>query len=166
MAEKDTQFKEKIKQSGTFDFKDLYSFAYEWLDGEGYNVAEKKYAEEVSGDSKKIEIEWETKKKVSDYFQFVIKVDWKMLNLKNVEVIREGKKIKLNSGQAEIKVSGVLVKDYESRWEDRPIWKFLRGVYDRYIIRSRIDEYEDKITSQADDFVNQLKAYLAIEGKR
>ena len=45
MAEKDTIFKGKIKQEGMFDFKEFYSFAYDWIISEGYDLTEKKYSE-------------------------------------------------------------------------------------------------------------------------
>ncbi|MDD5191638.1 MAG: hypothetical protein PHH54_02045 [Candidatus Nanoarchaeia archaeon] len=166
MAEKDTVFSGKIKQKAIFHFKDFYGFTYDWLVGEGYKVTEKVYSEEISGDAKKIEIEWEAKKKVSDYFRFVIQVRWMILGLKNVEVQREGKKLKMNSGQVELKVKGVLVKDYEHKWEDYPVWKFLRGMYDRYIIRSRIEQYEDKLKEEVEEFIAQSKSFLVIEGMR
>ena len=166
MAEKDTIFSGKIKHKGMFGFKDFYSFAYDWLCEESYNVTEKSYSEEITGDSKKVEIEWEAKKKISDYFRFLMKISWKVLNLKEVEIVKEGKKVKTNSAQVEIKIKGIIVKDYDSRWENNPFAKFMRGVYDRYVIKSRIDEYEDKIKSESDEFVDQCKAFLALEAKR
>lgn len=165
MAEKDTITKGKVVQKGIFPFKDFYKFAYNLLREEDYKLIEKKYEEEITGDSKKVEIQWEAKKKISDYFQFFIKVDWRFLEMKDVEVVKEGKKVKMNSGIAEIKVAGILVKDYEHRWEDNPFWKFLRGIYDRYIIKSRIDKYEDKIKEEVDEFVAQCKSFLALEGR-
>ena len=165
MAEKDTITKGKIKQAGFFDFKDLYSFVYDLLIHNGYDVNEKNYSEKVAGESKDIDIEWEALKKVSDYFKFQLKLTWKILGLKSVEVQRDGKKVKTNQGVLEIKFSAVLVKDYESRWEEAAIWKFLRGVYDRYVIRDRIEDYEEKILSDLDEIIGQIKSYLAIEGQ-
>tara|TARA_Y100000310_G_C20273585_1_gene619192 strand:+ start:167 stop:667 length:501 start_codon:yes stop_codon:yes gene_type:complete len=165
MAEKDTIFKGKIKQAGIFDYKEFYSFAYDWLVEEGYNVTEKAYAEKVAGDAKDVDIVWQAKKKISDYFQFLIKVDWKILGMKKIKVKKEDKEVSMNSGLVEIKFAAVLVKDYEHKWEDKPIWKFLRGIYDRYIIRSRIDEYEEKIKEEVDELIAQSKSFLAIEAK-
>jgi len=165
MAEKDSIFKGKVKQAGIFDFKEFYSFLYDWLAGEGYNVVEKTYSEKVAGDAKDIDINWEAKKKVSDYFRFVIKVDWKILGMKKIKVKKEDKEVSMNSGLVELKFNAVLVKDYENKWEDHPFWKFLRGIYDRYIIRSRIDDYEDKLTEETDELIAQCKSFLAIEAK-
>ncbi len=166
MAEKDTVFKGKIKQEGIFNFNDFYSFAYKWLKDEGYKVVEKSYGEKVMGDAKELLIIWEAKKKVSDYFKFTINITWLILNMKKVKVKRDNKEINMNSGTVELRFQAVLVKDYESRWEDQPIWKFLRGVYDRYIIKSRINQYEDDLGDELDELIAQAKSFLVVEGKR
>ena len=132
---------------------------------EGYRIQEKNYTEGIVGDNKKTEIKWIALKKVSDYFRYMIQVDWLVLNMKNVEVQREGKKIKMNSGEVELRIKGILIKDYEHKWEDNPFFKILRGIYDRYLIRSRVEKYEDNVLDETEEFAAQVKAYLAIEGK-
>jgi hypothetical protein len=138
---------------------------YDWFINEDYDLMEKKYAEKVSGDAKEIEIIWEGYKKVSDYFRFVIKARWIILGMKDVEVQREGKKIKMNSGTLEVNFQAILEKDYESRWEGKPMFKFMRGVYDRYIVRSRIEAYEDKVVGELLKLIDETKAFLALEAK-
>jgi hypothetical protein len=165
MAEKDVVFATKLKHGGLFNFKDFYSFVYDWLTEQGYSVSEGAYSEKVTGDQKSIDISWSASKKISDYFKFTISVSWMILGMKNVEVEKEGQKIKMNTGALEMKFKGVIVKDYESRWEDNPVWKFMRGIYDRYIIKSRIDEYESKLAGEVDELVSQCKAFLALEAR-
>ena len=58
-----------------------------------------------------------------------------------------------------------LVKDYEGRWEDEPLWKFLRGTYEKYIIRTTNDEYEDRLEDDALEYIDQIKAFLQLSGK-
>ncbi len=165
MAEKDTIYKGKIKQGGIFSFKDFYNFTYDWLKEENYDMFETNYTEKVKGDSKQIEIRWEAHKEISDYFKFVIELKWLILGMKSIEVMKEGKKVKMDTGVLEIKYKALLVKDYENRWEDHPMWKFLRGLYDRYIVRSRIDDYEIRLLDEVDEFVSQCKSFLAIAGQ-
>ena len=165
MAEKDTIFKGKIKQGGIFNFRDFYSFVYDWLREENYDLFETNYTEKVKGDAKQIEIKWEAHKEISDYFKFMIKLQWMILGMKTVEVMKEGKKVKMDSGLIEIKFSSFLIKDYEHRWEEHALWKFLRGLYDRYIIRSRIDDYEIRLLQETDELISQCKAFLAIAGQ-
>ena len=145
MSEKDIVFKGKIKQTGIFSFKDFYSFIYDWLREENYDVFEKRYTEKVKGDTKDLEITWNAEREISDYFKFVITMDWLILGMKSVEVQKEGKKVKMESAALEIKFRAILVKDYEDRWENHPFWKFMRGLYERYIIKNRVDEYQIKL---------------------
>lgn len=166
MAEQDKVFEGKVKHTGLFNYKELYTFTYKWLIDEGYKVDEKVYSEKVTPGGKELDIDWEASKKVSDYFKFVIKAKWKILGMTSVDAEDPNtkKSIKLEKGQIEIKVTAVLVKDYEHRWENTAFLKFLRGVYDRYLVRARIEDYEKKIFGEADEFIAQTKAFLALEG--
>jgi hypothetical protein len=164
MSELDRVFSGKVKQTGIFDFKELYRYCYTWIVDEGYLLTEKTYSEKITPTGKELEIIWEARKKISDYFRFNIKINWRILGMTSVEVEEGGKKLKMDKGQVEIKVEAVLEKDYEHRWENNSFSKFLRGVYDKYIIRGRIDQYEGKIFMETDEFLAQVKSFLAISG--
>ena len=64
-----------------------------------------------------------------------------------------------------MKFKGVFERDYEDKWEKKPLWKFLRGIYDKYIVRTTLDEYQGKLSSQAVDFVKEVKSFLQLEVK-
>lgn len=168
MAEKDKLVSNKIKYDGIFSFKDFYKFCYDWLSEEtGLLLSEKKYKEKLSGDSKNIEIEWSGLKEVSDYFKFEIEIKFNILGLSNVEATNSGgKKVKTNKGSIEVGIKGTLVRDPKGRFEKNGFLKFLRGVYEKMIIASRIEQMEGKIISDCDEFLAQAKAYLDLEGKR
>lgn len=165
MAERDKIFESKVVHSGIFDFKETYAFAYSWLIDEGYEVREKKYSEKVKVDGKEVEISWEVWRKISDYFKFYATVKWRILRMNSVEVEKNGVKVKLNKGQPEIKIQAYLERDYEKKWEGRAFRKFLRGLYDKYIIKHRIDQYEEKLFKEFDEYATQLKSFLTLEGK-
>jgi len=165
MSEKDQIFAEKMKYTGIWNFGEVYRFIYDWFVDRGYKVVEKGYTEKIKADGKELEIRWEAKKKISDYFRFVIKANWLILGMTEIEAQKEGAKVKMNKGYIEIKFTAILEKDYEHRWENTAFIKFLRGVYDRYIIRGRIDSYEDKLLEETDEVIAQAKSLLAIEGK-
>ena len=133
---------------------------------DGYFVEEKKYIEEVSGDTKKIEIGWTATSKVSDYFKNELKISWRIIGLKNVEVEKDGKKVKMNNGSFEVKINATLIKDYANTWENSSQMKFLRGVYDRFIIESTIKQYEDILFNDLVKVAEDLKAFLTLEGRR
>ena len=167
MAETDKIYEMKFKFEGFFDFKALYNFVSKWLSTYGYGVIEEKsYTEKIKPEGKELEVIWNARKSVSDYFRFLLKITFRAFGMSSVEVQKGDVKIKLNKGSVEISISGLLEKDYESRWETSPFNKFMRGVYDRYIIKSRIESYEGKIMEEVDELCAQLKSYLEMEGKR
>lgn len=167
MAEKDTVFSSSMKYKGVFSFKDLYAFAYEWLTEEtGLDVGEGKYEEKIKGDSKDIYIEWTGTKEVTDYFKFQVDVTFTISALKNVEITQGGKKISTNQGGAKIAVKGTLVRDYKGKFETTAFNKFLRSIYEKYVITSRIEQFEGKLWGKCNTFLEQVKAYLALEGKK
>ncbi len=168
MAEKKEIFTSKMKYSGIADFKDFYRFCYEWLRDETglSNLAEEEYVEKIAGDSKEIELKWKGSNKFTDYFKFQAKIKMRILGLKNVEIQKDGKNIKTNKGNFEVKISGILIRDYNDKFERSGFLKFIRGIYDKYLVPSEIDKYEDKIADECNKFLEQAKAYLALEGKK
>ena len=86
--------------------------------------------------------------------------------LKNVEVSQGGKKIETNQGIVELRVNSFLVRDYKGKFETNAFNKFLRSIYEKWVIVSRIEEFEYKIKEDSGEFLNQAKAYLDLEGKK
>ncbi|MFH1608289.1 MAG: hypothetical protein ABIA78_04105 [archaeon] len=164
--EKETIFKGKMSYTGISKFSDFYEFSYEYLTEEaGLDVAEKKYKEKLQGDSKRLEIDWIADRKITDYFKFEIEIKFVVENLKEIEINKDGKKIKTNSGKIKVAIKGNLIRDYNGRFEKSAWQKFSRGIYEKWIIPSRIEQYETDLFVECDKFSAQVKAYLDLEGK-
>jgi len=167
MAEKDTKFSSNIKYNGVLVFSEFYKFCHSWLLEElGLEIAEEKYAEKIEGDTKNIDIVWVCTKKLTDYFKFEMKVEFEIRKLAKIEITKGTAKIKADKGDIKVKVKGVLIRDYEGKFETNGFLKFLRAIYEKYVIPSRIDQFEEKIIGDCDEFLNQGKAYLNLEGKK
>lgn len=167
MVEKDVIFSSKIKYNGLFLFKEFYQFCYDWLVDElELDVAEKKYNEKISGNEKEIKVEWEGERKVTDYFKFNVKVEFHVMGMVEVETMQQGKKIKMDKAIMDLKVKGTLMRDYEGKFETTAHKKFVRSVYEKWVIPSRIEQFEEKLITDCDEFLSQAKAYLDLEGKR
>lgn len=166
MVEKEKVFSSKVKYGEIFNFAEYYKFCHDWWDEEGYWVVEDKYVEKLKGDAKEIDVEWTCKKKITDYFLFEIKVKFKVINMKKIEINYGGNKINTNKGTVETNATGNLVRDYESKFESSGFLKVLRGIYEKWVIPSRVEEFEDKLVDTCNDFLNQAKSYLDIEGKK
>jgi len=167
MSEKDKVFSNKTKYKGVFSFPDFYQFAYDWLKDEtGLLLSEDKYKEKLAGDSKNLEIEWTGRRDMTDYFRFEMKVLFRIIGMTNVEVMQDGKKVKANKGEVEMKIEGSLIRDYKSKFEKSGVHKFLRAIYEKGVIAARVEQFEVKIIEDCNEFLSQVKAYLDLEGKR
>lgn len=167
MSEKETIFSSKIKYVGIFSFKDFYKFCYDWLTEEtGLDIEEGKYEEKITGDSKNIVVEWTGTREVTDYFKFEMKISFKIGNLQNVEIQQGGAKVSTNKGSIGVEVKGNLIRDYEGKFEHSGFQKFMRSTYEKWVIPSRVEEYETKLSENCDEFLSQAKAYLDLEGKK
>ncbi|MFH1503297.1 MAG: hypothetical protein ABIE36_01415 [Candidatus Diapherotrites archaeon] len=167
MAEKEEIFSSKVKYEGIFDFQEFYKFCHQWLIEEmQLDIMEDKYSEKISGDSKGVKIEWTGTRKVTDYFKFSVNVKFEIFNLINVEITQNGRKIKTNNGIVEAKVKSTLIRDYDGKFEKTATKKFMRSVYEKWVIASRIEQFETKLISDSNEFLAQAKAFLDLEGKK
>jgi hypothetical protein len=166
MAEKEIIIAEKLDYSGLLKFSDFYQYAHTWFSEESYGVTEEKYSEKITGNSKEIDIEWKASKQISDYFKLEQKIKFEIKSLVEVEVEIDGKKAKMQQGKVRVDIKGALVKDVKSAWDPKPMLRFLRDVYDKYIIPQKVDAMEDKIKADVKDFKEEMKSFLDLSGKR
>ena len=166
MAEKELVSRERLDHSGLFNFADLYSFMYRWLDEEEIGVIEKKYSEKISGNARDIFFEWGARKKLSDYYwmEFTIKTD--VTGLTDVEVEIEGKKKKMNKGKISIDIKAFLVIDPEGKWEENSWYRWWRDVYNKYIVPERVKARELKVFGTLVELKDEIKAFLELTGRR
>ncbi len=154
-----------LKHIGFVNFSDFYDFCYQWFLDEEYFLTERLYKEKLSDAGKEIRIKWKATKNVTDYFRNVIEIKWHILGLNEVEIERNGQKEKTNKvKELRMDFDVDLEKDYEHKWEDKPLYKFFRGIYDRYIMRTTTDEYEIRLQKKALSLIKEIKSYLQLEG--
>lgn len=144
----------KITRTGIIDFKEAYNLMEEFLLQKGYDLTEKEQGFDEAGTFK---MKWWAFRKVDDYTAFNIEISVGGSDIKDVVL----KKKKALSGKFVIKFESYLEKDYEGRWEE-PLQKFLRGVYDKFIIGSKFDKYEKDLKEETYAIYNEVKSYLGV----
>jgi hypothetical protein len=168
MVEEETVFSSKVSYNGFFSFKDFYTFCYNWLKDEtGITFfSEDKYSEKLAGDAKNIDIEWTGTRDLTDYFRFKIKIAFSIKGLTQVKIKKNGVEIETNKGTVEIKAKGLILKDYQNKFEMTAFKKTLRSFYEKYIIQSTIKEFKGRISTDCDEFLAQAKSFLDLEGRK
>lgn len=161
MVERDTIVpKVKIKDKSIFSLEELYKMLYRWFELYQYDFQEQEYRDnDMGGGQKHLEIKWRAERKINDYFKFVIETQFLVLGLEKVEIEKAGVKQATNKGEVEIRITAYILKDYDNKWE-RAEWRFFRDLYEKFVIKTRIEDYEGQLYEETYKYMDEIKAFL------
>lgn len=154
----------RLSYNGSFDVIEFYKKVEDWIRENGLEKETKKKLEHVIPKGKKIEWFIECWKNVADYAKTVVRMRALLNNVREVEVMKEGSKIKLNQGDVLIILDAFLETDIEGRWQQKPWFFFLSSLFDKFIwrVKEKFDEPLRRETNDLHktltDFFNSYKA--------
>lgn len=149
-----------LEYEGLFDCADLFRLIDDWFKQNGYDKSELKHIEKVREKGKFIDYEIVPFKKVSDYAQQDIDVRVMVNNMVATEITKNKQKIQLNKGKVTITINAYLVTDILERWESKPLFFFLRVLFDKFVHKRYMDQYDKALMTDVQNLHSELKAYL------
>lgn len=152
----------KLNYQGLFEVNELFKAVDAWFYEKGYDKYEKKNEEQVLPTGREIVLELRPWKKITDYAKNEIRVRMFMHNIKEVEIEKDGTKVKLNQGEIQIIFDGYMETDYENKWENKPLFFFIRTLFDKYIYRGYTSKFEGNLVDDVHDLHTRIKAFLNI----
>ena len=156
----------RIKQSLTFDMKELYKNLKTWFADRSYGIAEPSYSEKPTRDGlKKTEFVWCAEKKMDPYSKLVMDVVFKG-ETKDMVVDKEDKKQLVQEGDVEIIITCYIKRDLEDDYalkEKSGMQRFLRELVDKFSKKSKFEDYERKLQKDRDTIVYDIKTYLKMQ---
>src|SRR3989344_6441045 len=151
---------QKIRMDGTINFSELYTHMKNWLEDMGYaneKTIENKYIERVKDGKKQIKKALHGEKKISEFFIYNIDTYILVLAMSDVEVQQEDRKVKLQKGSFEIRISSHITST--SRWDEL---KGFQRIYMNLFIRKRIDVYIEELYKKSTSFHSYIKSLLGL----
>jgi len=148
----------KVSEDSVFSMADLFKCLKSWFDRNGYLFYEKEYLDKVKETGKQASVKWAPEKKVDDYVKLHIDVRIKFNNLRDVE----GKHGMMNKGSVSVKFESFIEKDYEDRWESNFLQKFMRSMYDYFVLRDKLDTDKEQLKQDTYAAFNEVKAFLGL----
>ena len=150
----------RLNYEGLFKVTDLYKTVDNWLREKGYDKREKMMAESVTKGGKYVEWIMEPWKKITDYATIVIKLRVILTDIQEVEVEIDNQKVNMNQGKARFVFDGYIETDYESKWESKPLFFFLRTIMDKYIFKPYTVGFDSNAASDINDLNMRIKSFL------
>ncbi len=151
---------ERLSYSGVFAIKEVIKVINDWAADKAYFMVELSHIESVKEDGKYADIKLEPFKKLSDYAKSIVKIRITIDGAKDTIVEIDGKKKKLYDGTIKFLFDGILETDYESRWEQKPIFYILRTIFEKYVYAPFISKFEKKVAGDVKDLKTNLKSFL------
>lgn len=138
-----------IKHRGFLDFEKLLKSIRQWFIDEDFGsinipVHLQKYPTTTGVEH---EFRYKCEKVVTEYVKFNFEIFMRAFNLRDIEIVHEGKKMKMQEGQIMIEIIPSLELDWQKRFSGPAPWKsFLAALdefYRNYIIKYKICDYWD-----------------------
>ncbi|MBI4145970.1 hypothetical protein HY489_01385 [Candidatus Woesearchaeota archaeon] len=155
--------KEKIAYEGVFNAKETIATIKTWFSDKRYNPIEKRHTESIRPEGKYILLEFAPFFKFTDYAKSMLEIRVEFNEVKDVVVERDGKKQKLQEGKIFMQFTGILETDYEHRWETKPVFYFLRILFEKYVYTPFISGYERRIKEDISNLKSQIRGYLNLQ---
>jgi hypothetical protein len=154
-----------IKHKGIFDFNGIINEIGSWFNKHKYDWYQKGHSQKPTPDGGYFEGEWVAEKEVTEYVKFKISVLIWLRGLQDIAIEKDGKTIKMNKGNIEITFNASMVKDYagtfrNKKGEETEFLKFVRELYEKYVIKSKLSDFEDKVEDEGKDLIEHIRKHL------
>lgn len=165
----------EIENEDTFHMKNFYKLMHDWLIEEGFRSIyddpddenpEILYLERILGTGvKEHRIWWRCLKTPgkSQYYRYFLKLDIQNLNMKSIEVMHQGHKMKTDRGDCVIRIWAYLQLDYKGQWMAHPLLKKLDPLFRHRIYKAQIEAYKIDLYKIVYRFQNVIKQYLKLK---
>lgn len=166
-----------IKYKDIFNLEELYKLIYFWLRDHDWIdpiykepdslVFETSYLQKDSASGvKEHTIIWDAEKipHESAYFKFKLNIKFATLQIKELEVMHEGRKLKAHSGEITLEIKAIIILDYKGQWEENAFLKHFHKLWKKRVYKSTISEHKDMLKAQAEDLHGAVKRYLNLKG--
>lgn len=145
----------KIKSDTIFSMDELYKLMYRWFENKGFAFSETEYRKYGTGDM--LEIMWYAEKPLDGYAKVVIDMAMLITGLEKIEIEVEGVKSKSNKCGIEMKIDVILIRDYQDKFSPK-----IRKLYETFIIKSRVSDYEDQTAELGNNFISEIRSFLKL----
>lgn len=157
----------RMKYKGVFDFYGLLKEMQNWFILQDYKHYEKQYKHKVpSPAGAEQEIEWMAQTNATEYVRYQIDIFFHIYDMKDVEVVKDGKKQKMQFARMLIEMDGKIIFDWQNRFSDSPFSRFLQKLYHDFVFKKDMFfYYDDQLYYRIYKLQRLAKDYIGLDTK-
>lgn len=149
-----------ITYEGFFDMKHVSRVMNTWFAQRGYERHEALNAHNVQESGHEMSLYIIFIKKISDYARVDIEIFITVNRLQQVDVEIDGHKRRMHKGEVSMNFDCFLITDYEHKWENQPTMYFLRTIFDKFVFKLYLHQFEDEAKRDCKDSMHEIKSFL------
>lgn len=152
----------KMDYEGPFDFNKLVTMIQRFLFERGFDRKLDKDFEQDTKNGKHIEWQVANFKKITDYMQYHVRIRILVTNYLKTDAIKDNKKVKVGNGKIIIFFDGFMELDYWNRWDSKPIFLFLRILFDKFVYKVYTERFEQRLTYDMNHLYDEVEKFFNI----
>jgi len=150
--------------SGPFLVEDFYAEVDSWAREKGYDKEHKKKLEHVTKNGKKMQWIVEINSHLDDLHHGVVVLNALLDNVKEVVVRKDGKKIRVNSGDIFININGFIQSHvHGSFYQVKPVYYFRRALIDKFIYKFWSDRWDGAVNADARELYKRINSFFNLQ---
>ena len=160
----------RIKFKDNFHLKNLYYMMHEWLVQEEWVTRTDKDFPEIWNAQNEAALggieawwTWRPEKLKNKYYKWTLDINTHIILLRNVEIMKDEKKLKTNWGEVEVLLRGRVVCDHLKLWEKHPILKHFEELYSKRIIKHDLTKQRDELRREVYRLQEAIKDFLGMK---
>lgn len=154
-----------LRYQGLFDFEGLYHHIVEFFEKRHYEYVEKRWKEkDFSPLGRERVIKMAPEKFVTEYLMYEYDIVWNNMDVHTVDVVRNGKTVKLTWARFELTVEAQLVVDWQKLGKNNP--KTAKFFNEKVLKREIIEVHAGTLIMEEQRFIDEVKEYLRMEVTR
>lgn len=157
-----------VEKAGVVDLDGLYKMMQRWFYDNKYYFEEGLHRQRATLPSgEEYEWKWTGWRKVNEYIKFNISLFFHIWDAQDMEVIKNGQKIKLTKCRVRIEFNGNVEYDWKKTFEKTKFHLFLRKVYHKFLLKEerQMAWYWDELYYRVFKLQTIAKEYLDMEAK-
>jgi hypothetical protein len=155
-----------VRYKGVFDFEGLYRMMHAWIINKRFLFHEDRYKDKVyTPFGNELEIDWSAEKKVTEFVKEYVEIKFHLWDFAEVEVMKDGKKMKMTKSRMEIRLDVKMELDYTGRFAKGKPWEAKLGEFymHKIIYWDWRIKYADALTYSLYDLHAKIKKFLNLD---
>ena len=152
----------RYSYNGVFDLTKFFKNVDQWMRSQEMEKELKKHLEEITPNGKNVEWTVELWKNPADWAKAVVRLRVLITNVVDVQVKKGDATRNLQQGNVLIIIDGFKETDIEGRWQQKPIFYFLRSLYDKFIWKTWTNKFDNVVYDGCYALQRHLQAFFKL----